>query len=86
MNVDVIAKPLSDQQLLQIHAEVLALQAQFGITYKAACSRIYFQRMEILKMAEQAAKAWGYLESSLASAVKTLTTAVDNEVEGAAAD
>lgn len=50
---------------METHAEVVALQEKFGISYKDACHRLYFQQMEIARSAEKNAKIWGDLETSL---------------------
>lgn len=50
---------------METHAEVVALQEKFGISYKDACHRLYFQQMEIARSAEKNAKVWGDLEKSL---------------------
>ena len=52
-----------------MHAEVESLRQRFGISYKDACHRLYYQHQEAVKNMERNAKAWGDLEKSLSDSL-----------------
>ncbi|KJA12835.1 hypothetical protein HYPSUDRAFT_210080 [Hypholoma sublateritium FD-334 SS-4] len=57
--------PPSDSDLMQIHAEALALVERHGIEYKDACNRIYNQQYQRVITADMNAKAWEDLENAV---------------------
>jgi hypothetical protein len=55
----------SEQELLTYHAEVLALQDTFGISYKDASHRLYMASLEKLKVSQASYKAFKNLDTRL---------------------
>lgn len=76
-------KLLSAQEKLALHSEVLALQAQLGISYKDASHRLYMAEMEKLRLADNSAKAWRNLSEALKSSLEGRTVIPDADPEGA---
>jgi hypothetical protein len=60
-----VTQQLSDQEYLNLHAEVLALQEKLGISYKDAFHWLYLAEVEKLKVADEKYKAFKILESCL---------------------
>ena len=54
---------------MAVHAEVVALMQRFGISYKDACQRIYYQEHQRVIAADANANAWedfdGMMKKSL---------------------
>ncbi|KJA17589.1 hypothetical protein HYPSUDRAFT_57630 [Hypholoma sublateritium FD-334 SS-4] len=53
-----IYPPPTEQELLEVHAEVESLRKRYGMSYRAACELFYHQQLEIAKRADEHAKAW----------------------------
>jgi hypothetical protein len=77
-------KQLSDQESLNVHAEVVALQQRLGITYKDASHRLYMAELEKLKAADSAHKAFKNIDNRLETYLSNLNMRFANE--GANAD
>jgi hypothetical protein len=54
----------SDRERLLAHAEVLALQAKLGISYKDAAHRLYMAELERLKVDQKMYRAFNTLQAS----------------------
>ena len=54
VDIDLFLKSFSDREALNLHAEVKALQARLGLSYKDAAHRLYFGEVERLKAEKQA--------------------------------
>ena len=52
------------------HSEIVALQMLHQITFIEAARRYYAQKVERVKVADQAAKAFAYLESSISRSME----------------
>ena len=55
--INIIFKPLSDREALSLHAEILAIQGRWGISYKDAAHRLYQAKMAQLEAEEYALQA-----------------------------
>lgn len=60
----------SDREVLALHAEILALQARFGLSYKDAAHRLYMAEIAKLGAEQQALNA---MESVLERIDSTIT-------------
>ena len=62
-------QPPTDHELLQLHAEAIALTERYGIPYKDACQRLYHEEHQRILLADANAKAWHDLEVSADNAL-----------------
>ena len=53
------------------HSEIVALQMLHQVTFIEAARRYYAQKVERVKVADQAAKAFAYLESSISRSMES---------------
>lgn len=56
------SQPPTDHELLSLHAEAVALSKRYGVSYEAACQRLYHEEHKRILVADQDAKAWEDLE------------------------
>jgi len=70
---------LSDQENLNIHAEVLALQEKLGISYKDASHRLYMAELEKLKVADETHKAFKNLDKRISQFLHKLNERLSPE-------
>jgi hypothetical protein len=64
-------QPLTHRELLNLHAEIKAMQARLGISYKDASHRLYLAEWERIKVEDNAYKAFLALKEETAAAIKT---------------
>jgi hypothetical protein len=63
---------LSEHELLSAHAEILALQQQYGISYKDAAHRLYMAQVERLKISNTAYKDVKRIDDELDAILRSL--------------
>lgn len=61
---------MSGQEKLALHAEVIALQNQLGISYKDAAHRLYMAEVEKLILADKELKAWANLLNGIDNSLR----------------
>lgn len=65
-----LLQDLTDRERLTLHAEVKALQARLGISYKDAAHRLYMAEVEKLNVNKRAHKALSTLRSHVELSLK----------------
>lgn len=77
-----MSQPLCDREILKLHAEVLALQASLGLSYKDAAHRLYMaevSKIDTDKHAEYAMSAIREkIDSTIVNDIYPPLTALDN--------
>ena len=74
---------LSQRELHILHAEVKALQATLGISYKDAAHRLFMAEIERVKKADSAAKAFSALREQIHDTInEEILPAVDEIDKG----
>lgn len=56
---------ISDQQALNLHAEIKALQTLLGISYKDAAHRLYMTEVEKMKAEKQVENSFGKIRETI---------------------
>lgn len=51
------AQVMTEREIMGLHAEILAIRARYGISYKDASSRLYMAECEKVKTDDRARKA-----------------------------
>jgi hypothetical protein len=59
---------------MNLHAEVLALQQQLGLSYKDSSHRLYMAELEKLKIADKNQKAFENLDKRIGDYLKNLSS------------
>ncbi|KAF9472057.1 hypothetical protein BDN70DRAFT_900851 [Pholiota conissans] len=73
--------PLSDREWLSLHAQVVALQEQFGISYKDAAHRLYFVYVNKVNLHTQSARVFESIETRMQKTLVEIGEKFD-EIEG----
>src|ERR1700735_2588195 len=79
-------KELSDQELLTMHAKVLALQEKLEISYKDASHRLYTAEVEKLALADANHKALTNLDTHISNYLEEMTERFGNQPGSPPAD
>ncbi|KAF8816599.1 hypothetical protein BYT27DRAFT_7207022 [Phlegmacium glaucopus] len=74
-------KPFSDREALNLHAEVKALQATLGLSYKDAAHHLYMTEVEKMKLEKQAelafTKIWETIDNTIINEIYPPITKID---------
>lgn len=74
-----LCQPLSEQELLTAHANILALGDRYGISYKDAVHQLYIAQIEKVKESDEAFKSIKRIDDELEGILRSISGELEKE-------